>query len=223
MPYLQDLFPLYLLYLFNFIYYRIRFPLSAISPKSFITNSKIQDKVKIDGGCRIENCEIGKYTYISGGPGGGIGSRFLNVKIGKYCQIAHNVEIINSSHFADRISTYPFYSEKLSFLYDKKNDSDKMITKTEVGNDVWICAHVTIIGNVKIGDGAIIAAGAVVTKDVEPYSMVGGVPAKLIRRRFSEQSIRYLSELKWWNREDEEIKKNIEFLTKNEGDIVWKQ
>lgn len=77
-----------------------------------------------------------------------------------------------------------------------------------IGNDVWIGADVKILEGVKIGDGAIIAAGAVVTKDVEPYSIVGGVPAKKIRDRFTTKQIEFLLKLKWWNKDLEWIKKH---------------
>ena len=90
-----------------------------------------------------------------------------------------------------------------------------------IGNDVWIGSNVIIMSGVRIGDGAVIAAGAIVTKNVEPYSIVGGVPAKTIRRRFEENQIEYLRKIEWWNRSEDWIKKNaasftdIEYFIKN--------
>lgn len=85
-----------------------------------------------------------------------------------------------------------------------------------MGNDVWIGSRVMVVGGVTIGDGAVIAAGAVVTKDVPPYAVVGGAPAKVIKYRFSEDIVKFLEELEWWNLPESELKKHIE-LFQTEG------
>lgn len=85
--------------------------------------------------------------------------------------------------------------------------------RTIVGNDVWISCNSVIISGVKIGDGAVIGAGAVVTKNVEPYAIVGGVPVKVIRYRFSNEISKKLLKLKWWNKDDEWIKRNLSLFT----------
>lgn len=135
--------------------------------------------------------------------------------IGKFCQIASGVTFImnGANHLQDSVSTFPF----AIFGEDWKNamEGKSYPTKgdTEIGNDVWIGFDATIMPGVKIGDGAIIGSKSVVTKDVEPYSIVGGNPAKLIRKRFSEQRIEELLEMKWWDWPVDEITANLGKLT----------
>jgi virginiamycin A acetyltransferase len=89
---------------------------------------------------------------------------------------------------------------------------------TIIGNDVWIAYNITIMPGVHVGDGAIIASGAMVTKDVEPYSVVGGNPAKEIRKRFTNQQIETLIEIQWWNWDIEKLNTNLNILTGNDID-----
>lgn len=130
--------------------------------------------------------------------------------IGKFVQIAHGVQIITSSanHQMDGFSTYPFvvFGEPWSSSYEPKwpNKGD-----TIIGNDVWIGHEALIMPAVSIGDGAIIASRSVVTKDVPPYSIVAGNPAKIIRHRFDEKTIAMLLEIKWWDWPIEKINQNI--------------
>lgn len=130
----------------------------------------------------------------------------INAEIGRYCSIASDVYTISGRHpTTDWVSTSPvFYSDECqcgtSYVSEKLFDESSQ--KTIIGNDVWIGARAIIISGVKIGDGAVIAAGAVVTKDVEPYTIVGGVPAKPIRKRFTDEQIDALNKLKWWDKDD---------------------
>ncbi len=174
------------------------------------------------GWAKLENAIIGDYTYISGTEIWWIISRFSNVEIGKFCSIAHNVEILtDDNHNTTHISTYPFKTIPVSPFFDE--NQKLQYKKVIIWNDVWIGSGVKIIGNVKIGDGAIIAAGAVVTKDVEPYSIVWWIPAKMIKKRFSDDCISYLQKLEWWNKDIEEIWKNLHFLQNWEWKIPWKK
>ena len=145
-------------------------------------------------------------------------------KIGKYCSVGSNVKIIAGNHPTSKyISTHPiFYSNKeysgLSFdhsnvfqEYSYTDASEKFLC--EIGNDVWIGEDAKIINGVTIGDGAIIAAGAIVSKNVPPYAIVGGVPAKVIRYRFTEEDIAYLLELKWWNKDENWIRNNAKLFS----------
>lgn len=138
--------------------------------------------------------------------------------IGKFVQIAHGVQIITSSanHQMDGFSTYPFdvFGEPWRSSYEAKwpNKGD-----TVIGNDVWIGHQAMIMPAVTIGDGAIIASGSVVTKDVPPYAIVGGNPAKIIRYRFDEKTIESLLDIKWWNWPIERINENIAVIVG--GDI----
>ncbi|WP_320173305.1 CatB-related O-acetyltransferase [Maridesulfovibrio sp.] len=137
--------------------------------------------------------------------------------IGKFCSIGSGATFImagNQGHRHDWASTYPFH-----YMSEFNHAKDGFLRKgdTEVGNDVWIGNEAMIMPGISIGHGAIIAARAVVTKDVNPYEIVGGNPAKALRKRFSEDEIRMLLKLAWWDWTDEKIKRNVTLLT--DGDI----
>jgi acetyltransferase-like isoleucine patch superfamily enzyme len=119
------------------------------------------------------------------------------ITIGKYCSIATNCTFILANHKMDCVSTSP--SKTSIFPHGQGNPSGFSRGDIIIGNDVWIGANVTIMDNVRIGNGAVIAAGAVVTKDVPPYAVVGGNPAKIIKKRFSEEQIAALLRIKWWD------------------------
>ena len=147
--------------------------------------------------------------------------------IGKFVQIAHGVRFITSSanHKMSGFSTYPFNtfmmtpqttSEDITAMFeDTQNRGD-----TLVGNDVWIGMNAVIMPGVKIGDGTIIGANSVVTKNVEPYTVVGGNPATIIKKRFDEQTIDTLLNIKWWDWSIEKIEKNIDVITGNDLDAL---
>lgn len=118
---------------------------------------------------------------------------------------------INASHTLSSLSTYPFPLFFQEWGLEKKNVTDAWDNKGDIviGNDVWIGYEAVILAGVTIGDGAIIGARAVVTKDVPPYTVVGGVPAKPIKLRFSEETISSLLKLQWWNWPEEKIARNI--------------
>ena len=140
-------------------------------------------------------------------------------KIGKYCSIASGVKVINGFHpTSDGISTHPaFYSKKNSvgLSYGSDNcfeeyryaDAENNYAVV-VGNDVWIGTDAILMAGITVGDGAVIAAGAVVTKDVAPYSIAGGVPAKEIKKRFDDKKIEALLAIKWWDQSEDWIQKN---------------
>lgn len=136
--------------------------------------------------------------------------------IGKFCMIASGVTFImnGANHKMDGITAYPFNIFGKDWKVAEPKLSDLPYKgDTVIGNDVWIGTNVTIMPGVKVGDGAIIASNATVTKDVAPYSIVGGNPAKEIKKRFSEQKIQELLEMQWWNWELEEITTNLKYLT----------
>lgn len=138
--------------------------------------------------------------------------------IGKFCQIASGVTFImnGANHLQNSVSTFPFaiFGEDWKGAMEGKSYPTK--GDTEIGNDVWIGFDATIMPGIKIADGAIIGSKSVVTKDVEPYSIVGGNPAKLIRKRFSEEKIAELMEMKWWDWPVNQITANLEQLTETE-------
>lgn len=134
--------------------------------------------------------------------------------IGKYCSIACGAKFMFTSgnHKMASLSTYPFplFDEEWGLNGTNITDAWDNNGDIVIGNDVWIGYEAVIMQGVHIGDGAIIGTRAVVTKDVAPYTIVGGVPAREIRKRFSEDVIEKLLELQWWNWEEEKVQKNLQ-------------
>jgi virginiamycin A acetyltransferase len=137
--------------------------------------------------------------------------------IGKFCMIASNVTFImnGANHLTDAITTYPFAIFGNAWANAMEGKTYPSKGNIVVGNDVWIGYNATIMAGVTIGDGAIIGTNSVVTKDVEPYEIVGGNPAKLIKKRFYDDEIKDLLEIKWWDWEIEKITRNVQNLTDN--------
>lgn len=158
---------------------------------------------------------IGYASYI------GNHSFIKNTKIGRYTCIATDVMTVAGSHPTSKfVSIHPaFYStrKQSGFTYvseDKFSDFNYIDENQKftvmIGNDVWIGSGVKIMEGITIGDGAVVAAGAIVTKDVPPYAIVGGVPAKVIKYRFDEETIKKLLEMKWWEKDQAWIKSHAE-------------
>lgn len=132
------------------------------------------------------------------------------ITIGKYCQLGSDVAFHASNHPMSYMTTYVNKS-----LFDgalKQLKEDKKIT---LGNDVWVGHGVIILGNVNVGNGAILAAGSVITKDVEPYTIVAGVPAKTVRKRFSALIVQEIEDLKWWDKSEKELEELKPLFFKN--------
>lgn len=133
--------------------------------------------------------------------------------IGKFCSIACGAKFIfnSANHTLSSLSTYPFPIFFEEWELDVKNITNAWDNKGDIviGNDVWIGYEAVIMAGVTIGDGDIIGTGAVVTKDIPPYTIVGGIPAKPIRKRFKQETIDILLKIKWWNWSDEKIYKHI--------------
>ncbi len=164
----------------------------------------------------IDSC-LGAYSYCASN------SFIRSTKIGRFCSVGKNVRIIDVTHPAEFVSTHPvFYNphnvtgmsfaNRLGFdehLHSREDPNYAVL----IGNDVWICDGAQILGGNTIGNGAIVAAGAVVTRDVPAFSIVAGVPAKVIRYRFSEKDIEYLTALQWWNKDYEWLRDNAEYFS----------
>ncbi|WP_372757564.1 CatB-related O-acetyltransferase [Mariniflexile sp.] len=189
----------------------IKYPHVTLVNSVVLKNCIVGKHVKIYGKTQISNAKIEAYTYIGGG------SEIMNASIGKFCSIAPNVKIglgIHPTHF---ITTHPsFYStrassENIHFVNNIIEHKDVIIK-----NDVWIGYGVTITDGVTIGNGVIIASGAVVTKNIDDYAVVGGVPAKQIKKRFSDKEIAFLLGLKWWDKDLDYLKKNAKLFVSPE-------
>ncbi|RWY48095.1 CatB-related O-acetyltransferase [Mucilaginibacter gilvus] len=165
----------------------------------------------------IGSTHIGYGTYISSA------SVIKNTSIGRFCSIGSNVQTGLGRHPSkDFVSTHPaFFStqEQAGFTYVSETIFNEFLYADEehkrivtIGNDVWIGNNVIIMDGIKIGDGAIVAAGAIVTKDVQPYAIVAGIPAKFIRYRFGTDEIAGLLRIKWWDWTPEKIRANSHFF-----------
>jgi len=164
-----------------------------------------------------DNFEIGDYSYGTPTVFPHLGRK---LKIGKFCSIASGVTIhLGGNHRTDLISTYPFaaYVDRFPSAKKLRFEDIAAVSKGDViiGNDVWIGSGATILSGVKIGDGAVVGATAVVTKDVEPYGIVAGNPARIIGKRFDDDTIRKLLEIRWWDWPIEKIDDNLEIICSN--------
>lgn len=146
--------------------------------------------------------------------------------IGKFCSIACGTKFMFTSgnHSLKSLSTYTFPIFFDEWNLDTKNITSAWDNKGDIviGNDVWIGYEAVIMPGVKIGDGAIVGTRAVVTKDVPPYTIVGGVPARPIRKRFDDETIEKLLKIKWWDWNKEKIEKNISAIQSGEIDKLLK-
>ena len=174
---------------------------------------------------------VGDNTYLSGTSLGygsfvGFGCEFSNCIIGRYCSIGSNIRVVSATHPVNGfISTHPaFFSDTYWFHYVKSSKFKEHLTNEDghectIGNDVWIGDNVLIRGGCKIGDGAIIAMGSVVLHDVPPYTIVAGVPAKEIRKRFPEEITEKLLTIQWWDKPAEWIESNADYFADEKGFI----
>lgn len=180
---------------------------SKISIFAIIQNSIIDKTAAISFGTKFYRSSIDKYSYI------GRNSFVIDTKVGKFCSIGPGCNIGGTGHPLSWVSTSPVFHKWENIL--KKNFSRHeydIFSKTVIGNDVWIATNVMIKSGVKISDGAVIGMGAVITKDVGPYEIWAGNPAKMIRKRFSDEIIEKLIKTQWWNWEDSLIDKTAQFF-----------
>jgi acetyltransferase-like isoleucine patch superfamily enzyme len=165
-----------------------------------IKNSTIHPTSKVEAGSQFVNSSMGKYSFC------GYDCDINDCSIGCFCSIANNVVIGGGAHPINWASTSPvFYNNRDSVKKKFSRFEREPHKQTIVGNDVWIGRSAILMQGLTIGDGAVIGAGAVVTKDVEPYTIVAGCPARIIRKRFSEDVIEGLLASAWWDLNDIEL------------------
>lgn len=168
-----------------------------ISRDALIEGSTLKGNIEVGEGCKLHhtfiagNVKIGRYTSLWG-PNISLNG---SIKIGSFCSVAENVKIQEYNHFTDRLSTYYIFKNVL-------NEGKRETTtrgSISIGSDVWIGVNSTILSGVKIGNGSIIGANSLVNKDIPNYSIVGGNPAQIIKKRFPDEIIGKLEQIKWWD------------------------
>ncbi|MCB2208263.1 MAG: CatB-related O-acetyltransferase [Bacteroidetes bacterium] len=190
----------------------LKFPLENYNRLCFLKNIIknpniiVGDYTYYDDFERVENFEKNvKYHFEF------VGDKLI---IGKFCMIASDVKFImnGANHLTSALSNFPFaiFGHGWEHAMDGKQYPYK--GDIQIGNDVWIGYNATIMAGVNIGDGAIIAANSTVVKDIEPYTIVGGNPAKEIKKRFTDTIIERLLKIKWWNWDIEKISRNVQHL-----------
>ncbi|MCC8089249.1 MAG: CatB-related O-acetyltransferase [Rikenellaceae bacterium] len=180
-----------------------------------IFHNTIGEYVKFHGVCKISGSSVGSYTYFGGN------ASVNNTHIGKFCSIGPNFISGWGIHPVDGLSTSPmFYStaKQNGITLTNRNKVEEHLP-INIGNDVFIGANVMILDGVNIGNGAVIGAGSVVTKDIPDYAITGGVPAKIIRYRFSEENISKLNSIKWWDFPEEKLKSVEKYFSDPQGFI----
>lgn len=180
----------------------------ALSPLAYWdTGSSFTKFSEIRRFAKLHQSHIGKYTRVNDF------CQFARVTIGNFSAIGMNTIMGLGRHPLNYASTQSIFYKNNNMKNDwvKSIDFEQGIP-IRVGNDVWVGRNCTVMDGVTIGDGAVIATGAIITKDIPPYAIAGGVPAKVIKYRFSEEIIERLLEIKWWNFSDEEITAHIGFF-----------
>ena len=182
-----------------------------------VINSQIDTLARIKKPSRLCDSSVDRYSYI------GRNATINKTSIGSFCSIGNNFTSGLGIHPTNGISTSPmFYSTlKQNGTTLSKIDKIKEFEEISIGHDVFIGENVTILSGVSIGNGAVIAAGAVVVTDVPPYAIVGGVPAKIIRYRFTDEQIIALQKIQWWNFDDNSLQ-DVEQLFWNVDEFIHK-
>lgn len=182
---------------------------TIIGENSRVRHCLLGHHVRIDRNNLLMNVEMGDYTYT------GPFDMLFHLKIGKFTSISYGVTIGAPEHNYKLLSTHPFIYDSYYEVFDKSEvvRNDKFDKETEIGNDVWIGCNSTILRGVHIGDGAVIGANSLVNRDVPPYAVVAGCPAKIIKYRFPKETIDKLITIKWWNWSIEKIRSNKKLFT----------
>lgn len=190
----------------NFEYYIAKF-LKKTRGKALL-NSQIHKTSKVESGCHIVNSKMDSYSFC------GYDCQIINCEIGRFSSIANNVVIGGAMHPVDWVSMSPVFYEGKDSVSKKFSLHKRAPEKiTIIEHDVWIGQNAMIKQGLKIGIGAVVGMGSVVTKDVEPYTIVAGNPAKVIKKRFNENTITELLESKWWEFDDDKLLEYSKYFT----------
>jgi acetyltransferase-like isoleucine patch superfamily enzyme len=193
----------------NYLYFHFRHH----TPINELNKIKIMNRISYEFYYPEHFIKIGDYTY--GHPAMMCWDDKTSVTIGKFCSIARGVTImVGGEHRSDWITTYPFNRLMKSFRGIEGHPHRK--GDIVIGNDVWIGGGTKIMSGVKIGNGCVIGANSLVTKDIPAYCVCGGLPAKIIRKRFSDEIISKLQEIRWWDFSEKEITEIIPLLQSEE-------
>ncbi len=188
----------------------IRYPgrlFNGISLRATVVDSVIDKTAKVQNSTNIRYSSIGKYSYVAKN------TSIIHAQVGSFCSIAGGVSVGGGAHNMYAVSTSPVFQKGHNiFNMNFANINFEPFKKTIIGDDVWIGNRAIVLQGVIIGNGSIVGAGSVVTRDIPPYEIWAGNPAKMIRKRFDDETIKKLTALQWWNWSDEKIIKYAAFF-----------
>ena len=177
-----------------------------------VDDSALGEYVTVGGGNHFFGVEMGRHSYT------GLSSVLMRVKVGAFCSLSWNVTIGGAEHDLTQITTHNFLCNPTHGLWDGPPFYDRFADDCVLGNDVWVAAGAVVLRGAAVGDGAVVGAGAVVTKDVPPYAVVAGNPAKVIKYRFDGKTIARLRAARWWDLPDGTIRKHARLFAKHPDD-----